>query len=358
MLRWLPVIALAGACGASKTESPPQGTTSHDVAEEPGDPPPLPVDPSLPAGPPKPPDPTRPRPPVTIAGQCLTQSERMVVRLVGDDLRACVDSDGDDTIDRCARWQHASAAWRGFEDAEALDETAPHLPIAFGDNADDRVEQVDNQLEVCPPDRVCTKLMPKLPDEDGEITGFDADRTYRTLAIAMRAGLTTSGHVELWDLVAGRVRTRVKLRRLVEDVEYSFDVRYAGPTLIAIAVRTDNDLGQGVIAGPDGAVRGELANGSRYLATDSFHELSPGTLGVLDLEAPGVPYAVYTHSLATGRVLKKFVVEMDMDGDDDDTRMYQVTPTLLAVVQWSAELRLDLIDVASGRQRTYRVQAC
>lgn len=358
MRGWLPCLVLVAACG-SKEEKPPQPAPRDLPAEAPVDAKPLVIDPNGPlAGPPAPPpDPLArtpvPAPPPTVAGNCLAESETMAVMVDGDTLRACVDTDFDDVLDRCAKWSKSLGIPRGFEDS---DEEIPHKPLAFEDDEDERIEHIDPAIEVCPPDRICVKLMPKVPD-DGEVSSMGADAAYRMLAVGITDELGVAGHVEVWDLVAGRLRTKVKLRKLEEDVEYTFAGRFVGNALLAVAIRDDNDMGQGAIHGIDGSFRGELANGSRFLDMGSIHELTPGTIALLDLEAPGVPYAVYTQSLS-GRVQRKFVVPMDMDGDDDDAHLHKISNTMLAVSQWSLELRLDVIDLSTGKQTTFRVPSC
>jgi hypothetical protein len=351
------VVLIAG-CSSKKQDKSPI------VREEEMPPPTQPVIPEAPADnnddpaavPPDPPSPDAPKP------ECVDEST--VVSWDPGKLRACFDSNGDEQADRCVTWRRdgkvaAIDTEFAVEDADAKDE--PEAPIEYRtdieNNEDERISNDGASIEICPYDRACMRIMPKLPN--GEIQSVVTDPEYKRAVFVIKDFGTEHGIYEIWDLAAGRMRTRSLMKRLVTDETYDFSARMGSGVVIAIATDS-NSRALGTIFSADGAFRGELAQGSRNLDLDKTFT-SAGVFGIVDVGAidsdDEKPYVLYLHSLSSGGSIGKFSIKRDADGDDD-LSLTTLKHGFVAVTQWGEQVRIDMIDLRTRTNRVLLAPGC
>jgi len=321
------------------------------------------VDPTPAVKPPAPPAPApplvpTPPPPAQVPTDCASTGTVTGIEVRGAKLLACIDTNADSHPDQCVEWNRATGKVLKFEPVAEVDNgppaPAPDKPDLDPD--DPRITQDTNSIEVCPEDRVCVKLMPKLSDT-ATIDHVRADTAHHNIAIAISDGDGMNAHLEFWDILSGRMRTRAKVGNLEAETNYTFTLRAFGDGLVSVATRTGDLFSTATLYAPDGTRKAALAGGSRYLDADQMFELSPGQLAVFDQGAPSHPYNVYVHNVATGGTVAKFVVQMD-DDNDDDAIMMKIDKSTLGVVQWSKELRIDVLDTRNGSDRTFKAPGC
>jgi hypothetical protein len=299
-----------------------------------------------------------PRTPPVIPTTCMKIGTVTAMAVRGTSFIACVDVDQDSVPDQCVEWSRANGRVVKMEPAGDLEDGPPAVVTDDKiDDSDDRITQETTSIEVCPEDRTCVKLMPRLTD-NATIDSVHGDTTHHNIAVAINDGDSENSHIEFWDIQSGRLRQRMKVGGEREpDITYTYSVKPFGDSIVSVVTRGDNQLSTATLYSVDGTRHASLAGGSRYVDVDQTLVLSPGVIAVFDNAPPNHPYQVFVHSLASGGTLAKFAVRMDDDGDDDAVMM-KIDPTTLGVVQWSNELRVDLLDTRNGSDRTFKAPGC
>lgn len=367
--RWLAVVLLV-ACGSQREDRSPEvereaverARKSLEVARDELRAPPPMQDLSNRRPPPPPPDPaprTVPVQPVQPAPPASCLSSGTVVSFeAGATLRACIDSTFDGAADRCVRWR-PNGTLIGIDplvDVEAKEEP-PELVTYHSDsehNDDSRIELSGGVIDICPYDRACMKLMPRL--DDREIQHVVTDAEYNRAAIVVREADGKQGYVELWDLDRGRRYAKAPFRGLVRDQGYSFSVKLGSGAFIALAERDGDGAISGAIHGLDGGYRGALGGGSHTL--DATRTLQAGgQFAIVDPQTDDKPYLLHVHDLATGGATGRFVIARDEDATDG-LQLHKLTPGIIGAAQWGKQLRLDVIDLRTRTARVLRAPAC
>lgn len=283
--------------------------------------------------------------------------EATVVAFDPGKLRACFDSNGDGQADRCVTWRRDGKVQTidtvfAVEDADAREEPEP--PVEYRSdvdhNDDERITLDGTTVEICPFERTCIKIMPKVGD--GEIQTVLTDPDYKRAALLIRDG-EGKGTLELWDLAGGRMKARTAMKRLVADEPYDFSAHLGTGVVIAIA-DDSNGRALGTIFSLDGGFRGELAQGSRNLDIEQTFRHA-GVFGIVDIGAPGPdkPYVLYLHSLASGGALGKFTIKRD-----GELSFHPLPNGFVAVTQWGEQLRIDMIDLRTRTNRVLFAPSC
>jgi len=287
--------------------------------------------------------------------------EATVVSFDPAKLRACFDSNDDGQADRCVTWRRDGKVQAidtvfAVEDATAKEEPEP--PVEYrsdlDNNDDERISLDGMQVEVCPFDRACMKIMPKVGD--GELQTVLTDPDYKQAVFLIKDYDGDRATFEMWDLAAGRMRARAAMKRLVTDETYDFSAHLGSGVVIAIA-DDSNGRALGTIFGLDGGFRGELAQGSRNLDVGKTFQHA-GVFGIVDvgpLDADDKPYVLYLHSLATGGALGKFTIKRD---DVGDLSFHPLKNNFVAVTQWGEQLRIDMIDLRTRSNRVLFAPGC
>ena len=298
---------------------------------------------------------TAPAPPVNP--ECV--SESTVVSFDPAKLRACFDSNGDGQGDQCVTWRRDGRVKSidsefAVEDADAKE--PPEPPIEFRsdseNNDNERISVDGSSVEICPYDRACMKIMPRL--DNGSIETVFTDPDYKRGAFVVAEEDGNHGAFEIWDLVAGRMRTRAEMKRVLADQMYNFSAQMGSGVVIGLANDDSTGRAFGTIFGLDGGLRGELAQGSRNLDVDKTFRHA-GVYGITDVGPDDgddeKPYVVYLHSLSTGGSLGKFTIKRSPDGSDD-LSFHPLKNNFVAITQFGEQVRIDMIDL---RTRTNRV---
>jgi hypothetical protein len=352
----LAAVWLVGCSSPDERPPPPRAFQSHSPRAPRVDPPTPAVKPPAPPAPPVTPAPAPA--PAKVPTDCASAGTVTGIEVRGGKLLACIDTNADSHPDQCVEWNRATGKVLKFESVAEVDngppQPAPDKPDLDPD--DPRITQDTTSIEVCPEDRICVKLMPKLSDT-ATIDHVRADSAHHNIAIAISDGDGMNAHLEFWDITTGRMRTRTKVANLDAETNYAFTLRSFGDAMISVATRSNDQFALATLYGPDGTRKAALAGGSRYLDADQMFELAPGQLAVFDQGAPSHPYNVYVHNLANGATVAKFVVQMD-DDNDDDAIMMKIDKSTLGVVQWSNELRIDVLDTRNGSDRTFKAPGC
>lgn len=283
--------------------------------------------------------------------ECVDEST--VVSFDPAKLRACFDTNDDGQADRCVSWRRdgkvaAIDTQFAVEDAEAKEPPEPRVEYRSEEenNDDQRITLDGTSIEICPYDRTCMRMMPKVGE--GEVQHVLTDPDYKHAVLLTKDYDTQNGILEMWDLAAGRMRTRVAMKRLLADETYEFSAHLGSGVVIAIATDV-NSRALGTIYGLDGSARGELAQGSRNLDVDKVFR-HVGVFGIVDVgpyDSDEKPYVLYLHSLANGGALGKFSIKRS-----GELSFHTLPNGFVAVTQWGEQLRIDMIDL---RTRTNRV---
>jgi hypothetical protein len=349
MRRGIFAIGLVLGCGVPEQPAPPSQAFVPAPTSRPVRPPKL-------AAPPVPPAPPPPAP-LVIPTDCVKQGTVTAMEVRGATLIACIDLNSDGNADQCVEWNRLTGRVAKIESIDAVDSAPAVVTDDKPDtDTDDRVTQDTNAIDVCAEDRICVKLMPRLGDS-ATIDNVRADAAHHSVAVTISDGDSTNGRVEFWDVANGRLRTRVKLAGSDADASYTFAAQAYGDALVSIVTRSDNSLSTATLYGFDGRRRAALAGGSKYLQADQILQLAPGAIAVFDQGAPARPFNVYVHSTASGAVLARFTVQMTDDGQDAAFLM-KIDRSTLGVVQWSNELRVDVLDSRSGGDKTLKAPRC
>lgn len=277
-------------------------------------------------------------------------------------LRACFDQDGDGMTDRCVRWRPDGQPL-DYDPAvdnvinPPLTEDIPE-PVTFHsdsqNNDDGRIEMDGSTIQVCPYERACVKLMPRVGDSF-TITDVLTDPEYHRAAIIMPGYGGPPGHVELWDLERGRVSARLPFRGLMSDIDYTFSVKLGRGALLALASSNVEHSVSGAIYGLDGGFRGMLAGGSRSLDLEGAIETN-GQFVILEAQPDGKPHLLHAVDLATGAA-GRFAIPRAGEAATE-VALRKVASGVVAAVQWGERLRLDVIDLRKRAQRTLHVKGC
>lgn len=371
--RWLAVAIVLVACGPSRDEPSNvfdgkrlhddfladarrrQQTVMEEAQQRLKD---LSVSPDM--RPQPPPDPQQQRP-LPAASTCL-DSGTVVSFEAGSVLRACFDRDADGVPDRCARWRPDGRPIPydpGIDEAhsaEAPEETAE--PIVFHsdttNNDEARIELTGTAVEVCPYERACLKLMPRIPDNHTLAEAF-TDAEYRRAALVISDSAGGHAHAELWDLDRGRVYAKLPFRGLMREIEYTFSLRFGRGALVALASAAADGTVAGAVYGLDGGFRGMLAGGARSLELDGAIETA-GQFVILEEQPDKRPYVLHAVDLATG-AQGRFPIAR---ADESATwiMLHKLRSGLVSTVQWGKRLRLDVIDLRTRAQRTLFAKGC
>lgn len=349
----LVAVVVVVGCSSKKKDQP-----TPLVVEEEMPPPTQPVVPPLPddsepaAVPDDPPDVPPSNPECVDAGTTVVSWDPAK-------LRACFDSNGDDEPDRCVTWRRDGKVASidttfAVEDVDAKEPPSP--PIEFRsdteNNDDERISLDGSSIEVCPYEHACMRIMPK--SEDSEVTAVFTDADYKRGAFLMRDYEGGKATLEIWDLVAGRMKTRTPMKRLLEDEAYDFSMVMGSGALLVLAADS-NGHALGSLFSLDGSFRGEAGQGSRNLDVDKTFQHA-GVFGIVDvgpLDADEKPYVLYLQSLATGGAIGKFSIprvgELSFD---------TLPNNFVAVTQWGEQLRIDMIDLRTRTNRVLLAPGC
>jgi hypothetical protein len=378
--RWLAVVVVLAGCGSQREDRPPDMDraaerataerarksliASRDEQQRPTPPPPTPQDLQKRPGPP---DPTLPIPPAAHRAAiqpappppevtCLSPADVVSFEAKAT-LRACLDSTGDGEPDQCARWRPGGALMKVEPFVEQEGVEPPADPVTFHSdtehNDDSRIELNGGVVEICPYDRVCLKLMPRL--DDGELSHVAADADFRRAALVIRGSDSKQGAVELWDLERGRRYAKLPYRGLRRDDDYTFSVKLGPGALIAIAERDRDSEISGAIYGLDGGYRGALGGGSPTLDGASTLETA-GLFAIVDPQTDEKPYIVHVVDLTAGGAASRFVIPREPEADA--IKLHRVAPGVIVATQWGKQVRLDVIDPRRGGGRVLRAPAC
>jgi hypothetical protein len=294
-------------------------------------------------------------PTTPVKAECV--DDAAVVSYDPAKLRACFDANGDGEADRCVTWRRDGKVASidsefAVEDADAETPREPAIEYRSDDenNDDDRITLDGSNVEICPYDRTCLKIMPKLAESELQRVLTDPD--YKRAVFVVRDFEGGKGSLEIWDLATGRLRTRAAMKRLVADETYDFTAHLGSGVVIGIA---DDSSGRalGTIFGLDGSFRGELAQGSRNLDIEKTFRHA-GVFGIADIgpvDTDDKPYVVYFHNLASGAAAGKLSIQRDDDGDDD-LAFHTLPNGFVAIKQFGEQMRIDMFDL---RTRTNRV---
>ena len=369
--RWLAVVALV-ACGSQRGDRPlddERDARERDAIERArrslaaarDD---LPTPPTLRDLANQPPAPRRPLPPAPAPAPvralpdptCLPAGD-VVSFEAGATLRACFDVTGDGQADRCARWRPGGAL-QGIEPFVEDEGAEPREdPITFHSdsehNDDTRIDLNGGVVEICPYDRACLKLMPRI--DDGELPHAVTDADYHRAAFVVRTSDGKQGGVELWDLERGRRYAKLPFRGLRRDDEYSFSVKLGPGALIALAERTADSSIAGAIYGLDGSYRGALGGGSPTLDGESMLETA-GLFAIVDPQTDARPYLLHVVDLVAGGAAARFVLAREPEAEA--VKLHRVAPGVIAAAQWGKQVRLDVIDLRTRAARVLRAPAC
>lgn len=295
----------------------------------------------------------RPDPKPTVKPECIDTNR--VVSFDPAKPRACFDGDEDGRADRCVTWQRDGkvASIDGVFDVEDADDDRPEPPVEYRSTDDDdaRLSSDGEAVEVCAFDRACIKIMPKL-GENGELLVALSDPDLKRGVMLIRDSETSKATLELWDFAAGRLRSRVAMRRLVTDETYDFTAHLGSGVVVALAADPSGHA-FGSIFGLDGSFRGELAQGSRTLDIDrTFRQAS--VLGVVDVRDDNA-YVVHLTSLATGGSVGKLRLQRT-----GMLAVHPLPPHFVAATQWGSDnqLRIDMIDLRTRRHRALSAPGC
>lgn len=352
------VVVLFAAC-KGKTGERPQNR--DPIVREEEIPPEQPVQPQAPAVAVVEPEP--PIDPPAVAPdpkpECIDESE--LVSFDPVKLRGCFDTNGDSDPDRCVTWRRDGKVQMidnmfAVEDADAKPATAPPVESRSDseNNDDERISNDGNTVDVCPFDRTCMKIMPRL--DDGEVSHVLTDPDYKRAVVVIKDG-EGAGFFEMWDLAAGRMRSRVKMKRLLgEDESYDFSAHLGSGVVIALA-SDGNGRALGSIFGVEGGFRSELAQGSRNLDPDLSFTQS-GVFGIVDVgsvDGEDKPWVLYLHSMASGAALGKFSIKRL---ENADLGLKALPNGFAGAIQWGPQLRIDMIDLRSRTNRVLLAPSC
>ncbi|MDQ3335772.1 MAG: hypothetical protein M4D80_11440 [Myxococcota bacterium] len=353
----LAVVLLAG-CGNKK-----EADRSPIIREEEMPPPKQPViaDPSIdeqlmnPGTVPTPADPD-------VKPECI--DDAALVSWDPAKLRACFDSNDDDQADRCVTWRRDGNVATidttfAVEDVDATTEE-PEVHVEYrsdqDNNDEERITLNGKTIDVCPYDRACMRIMPR--SSEHEILAVLTDPDYKRAVVVMKDYDSAKGIFEMWDLEAGRMRTRAGMKRLVADETYDFHAHMGTGVVIGIA-DDSNGRALGTILGLDGSFRGELGQGSRNLDPQKTFQHA-GVFGIVDIgpvDSDDKPYTLYLHNLASGGAVGKFTIKRDDDGDDD-LSFHKLKNGFVGVTQFGEQMRIDMIDLRSKTNRVLLVPGC
>ncbi len=298
---------------------------------------------------------------------CTASGTVQSIRVKGDKLIACVDTTSDGQADACVSWSRSTNKFLAVEPIFAVeDDDAPKEVVApdpIDPDADDpRLVSDTDSITACPEDRACMRFMPRIKDgETLELAKTDAG--HRAAAVLVSEGDSRSTHLELWDLEAGRLRTRARLVGPEPDQSYSYTVRAYGDSFVALLKRSDNDRATATLFSLDGSRRVALAGGSMFVDSAQLIENAPGQLAILDIAAVGKPYNIYVHAVPSGATIGKFTIPAS--GDDDSASLVKMDHGMIGVTQWKADtgnndghLRIDVIDPKAGSSRAFTAPGC
>lgn len=371
--RWLAVVVVLAGCGSQREDRPPDVERAAERAaaerarksliasrdEQRPAPPPV-QDPTKQPGPavptpPIPPAAIRPAPPPPDA-TCLSSADVVSFEAKAT-LRACLDSTGDGQPDQCARWRPAGGLVQVEPFVEQEGGDPPEDPVTFHSDSEhndgSRIDLNGEVVEICPYDRACLKLMPRL--DDGTFPHVATDPDYHRAALVVRGPDGKQGAVELWDLERGRRYAKLPYRGLRRDDEYTFSVKLGPGALIAIAERDQDSSIAGAIYGIDGGYRGALGGGSPTLDGASTLETA-GLFAIVDPQTDEKPYVVHVVDLTAGGAATRFVIPREPEADG--LKLHRVAPGVIAATQWGKQLRLDVLDPRRGGTRVLRAPAC
>jgi hypothetical protein len=309
------------------------------------------------------PEPRPPKPPPRPAPSECISSGTIATFEVGSVLRACFDRDGDGSADRCVRWRLDGKPldYDPAVDEIAVVETTEETPepatshSMLKDNDDGRIEASGNMVEICPPERACMKIIPRM---DGAQSFDDVvtDPGYHRAAMSIPEQDGERRRIELWDLDLGRLYATVPYRGLMRDGDYSFSIRLGRGGLIAFAANNADQTVAGALYGLDGGFRGMLAGGARKLDLNGAIETA-GMVLILEELPDGKPHVVHTVDLATGAAPGRFSIPR-VDDSAEKPELRRVAPGVVTATQWGKQLRLDVIDARRGTVRTLRAPTC
>lgn len=293
------------------------------------------------------------------AAECVDKAK--VVSWDPAKLRACFDSNEDDAPDRCVTWRRDGKVTSidtefAVEDADAKEPPPP--PVEYrsdtDNNDEDRITVGDNSIEICPYEHACLRIMPRT--DNGEVLSVLTDRDYKRGVFLMKDG-DDKPAFEIWDLVAGRLRTHAPIKRIVEGETYEFSARLGSGTVIGFA----EDAGGrafGSVFSLDGAPRGDLAGGSRNLDLEKTVQHA-GVFGIVDIgpEDQEKPYVLHLVSLATGAAIGKVTIKRE-DGGDGDLDLDPLPNSFVGITQFGTQLRLDVLDLRSRTTKVFFAPGC
>lgn len=356
MSKWgLFAVVLVAACSSKKDES-----NRAPIVREEELPPAQPIQPTAPAVAVAPqPEPPIDPPAVTrdVKPECIDHGE--LVSFDPSKLRACFDTNGDADADRCITWRRDGKV-QLIDNVFAVEDTAddkPASPVEFRsdseNNDDERITLDGGIVEVCPYDRTCLKMVPRV--DDGDISHVLTDPDYKRALMVIDDG-EGKGIFEMWDLGSGRLRSRLQLKRLLDDTHYDFSAHLGSGVVIALAT-DENNHALGTIFGIEGGLRAELAQGSRNLDPDLSFTQS-GVFGIVDIgpfEGEDKPWVIYLHSTASGASLGKFSIKRL---ENAELTLTPLPNGFAGAIQWGEQLRIDMIDLRSRTNRVLLAPSC
>jgi hypothetical protein len=277
-------------------------------------------------------------------------------------LRACFDGNDDGERDRCVTWRRDGKVASidtefAVEEADAKEPTEPPVEYRSDEdhNDEDRITLDGNTIEICPHDRTCMRIMPKVGA--GEITSVLTDPDYKRGVFLIKAGDEGKPTIEIWDLAAGRQRTRTPIKRLLDDESYDLTAKLGSGAVIVLADDT-NGRALGTIFSFDGGLRGELAQGSRTLDINSMFQHA-GVFGIVDvgpIDTEDKPYVLHLTSLANGSALGKITIKRVADSNG---LSLEVLPNkFVGITQFGEQLRLDVLDLRTRTTKIFFAPGC
>jgi hypothetical protein len=312
------------------------------------------------------PTPSVPAPKPRVDPSCMASGTVQQIRSTGDKVYACVDTTSDGQADACASWSRATGKFIEVAPIFAVeDDTTKDTPAVEPvdlDADDPRVTTDSDSVSACPEDRACLKFMPRIKDGDTlELARSDAN--HRAAAVVISEGDSRSARLELWDLEAGRLRTRAHLVGPDKDETYTIAVRAYGDSFVTMQKRSADDRAVVTLFSLDGTRRVALGGGSTFIDTAQLIENAPGQLAVLDIAPVGKPYNIYIHAVPSGATIGKFTIPAQ--GDDDSVSLVKMDHGMIGVTQWKADtgnndghLRVDVIDPKASSSRTFTAPGC
>jgi hypothetical protein len=356
MSKWgLFAVVLLAACSGKKEEAQKRAPIIREE-ELPANEPVQPAEPAVAADPLPPEDPPVAKP--DPKSECIEQGELVSYDPVK--LRACFDTNTDGDADRCVTWRRDGKLQSidntfAVEESDAKPEVTP--PVEYRsdteNNDDERISLDVSAIDICPYDRSCMRIMPRL--DGGEISHVLTDPDYKRAVIVVDGG-DGKGIFEMWDLGAGRLRSRLQLRRLLADTDYDFSAHLGSAAVFAIA-SDENSHALGSIFGIDGGFRGELAQGSRNLDADLSFTQS-GVFGIVDVGPVDSeqPWVLYLHSTASGGPLGKFQIKRLGHAE---LGLTPLSNGFAGAMQWGDDqLRIDMIDLRARTNRVLLAPSC